>query len=180
MMTPFSPPKEPQKFSATEQAAIVQFVRGGGRALVIAEEERRMDLETYGINAIIKAFGMEFGPDTPVRHNVGAIALQGEISTSRKELPYSRGRVLTGGSAEGVRLSGRGGAQGDTVVEAGASAGGGLGAEAPPTTPPAATPAAPVPGGGNGAGGRGFALATRFWGKDSVPFMQEVVAWLLQ
>ena len=218
VMTPFRPPQPPAVFTPVEQDAIVEFVKRGGRALVVAEEERRMDPEAAGLNDIVRPFGMEFGEDTPVRNNVGSIALLGEISQGRRELPYSGGRILNGGialsivndeggyqhmayaklenggriiaagdamvlfflgSAEGVRLSGPGGARGDAVVGAGAPRGAGPGGAEPPATPAVGPPAAPAAGPG-GSGGPGFALATMFWGKDSVPFVEDVVAWLLQ
>ena len=75
----------------------MEFVRNGGRALVVAEEARRMDVESSGLNEVVRPFGMEFGPETPVRNNVGAIALKGDIAHDRLELPYSGGRILTGG-----------------------------------------------------------------------------------
>jgi len=37
---------------ATERAAIIEFVRQGGRVLVVAEEERRTNLDAYGIRLV--------------------------------------------------------------------------------------------------------------------------------
>lgn len=215
VLTPFAPPREPTSFTPAERAAIADFVRAGGRVVLVAEEDRRMNIETYGANDILRPFGLEFGAeDTPVRNNVGAIGLRGEISAARRELPYSGGRPVHGGiplsivndeggyvhmayaelsnggrivaagdamvmfflgSAEGQRLSGAGGARGDAVTSGQPAAG----------RPPAsgASPASGAPDGRSveaGGRGRGFALATRFWGKDSEIFMRELIAWLLK
>jgi len=153
VLTPIFPVIQPT-FTMVERAALLDFVKNGGRLMVVCEEDRRTPLEHYGINDIVKPFGMEYAEETPVRNNVGAIGLKGEICKERRELPYSGGRVLHGGtavsivndeggyqhmafvelenggklmaagdamvlfflgSAEGQRLSGRGGAAGDQV-----------------------------------------------------------------
>jgi hypothetical protein len=40
-----------------------EFVRRGGRVLVVAEEERRMYLETFGVNEIINPVLAELTTD---------------------------------------------------------------------------------------------------------------------
>lgn len=201
VLTPIFPTTIP-KFTPEERTAIVQFVKKGGRILVVAEESRRTPLEEYGINDIVRPFGLEYGDETPVRNNVGSIGLIGEICKERRELPYSGGRIINGGtalsivndeggyqhmayvqlknggkvmaagdamvllllgSAEGTRLTGAGGARGDAV------------------NPQRQTnPSAQANATANRPTGGGLSFATRFWGKDSKIFMEEVVTWLLK
>jgi hypothetical protein len=82
----------------SEKKAIVQYLQDGGSLLLIFDEERRTPLNTVGINDVIIPFGLELTADAPVRHNCGAIAEESEVCSDRRELPYSGGRSIKGGT----------------------------------------------------------------------------------
>ncbi|MPY86786.1 MAG: hypothetical protein GEU99_02580 [Luteitalea sp.] len=165
-----------ETFEEQEKAAIVAFVKGGGSLLLVLDEERRQNLATTGVNDIIAPFGMELTPDTEYVHNCGAIAKAGEITKADREIPYSGGRAVEGGTPFAYQLD----------------------KEGKPAQPFAAWEKL-----GNGARiivmGEGMATlflgsangerlsgvprdpaGTTYWGKDSAIFMEEVLAWLLR
>jgi hypothetical protein len=80
----------------SEKNAIVKYLRSGGSMLLIFDEERRTPLTTVGINEVITPLGMSLTEDAPVRHNCGAIAEKSEICAGKRELPYSGGRSIKG------------------------------------------------------------------------------------
>ena len=90
----FSPTKT---FLENEKRTIVKFLKSGGSLLLIFDEERRTPLNLVGVNDIITPFGLELTGNTPVRHNCGAIADSSEVCAARRELPYSGGRSIVGG-----------------------------------------------------------------------------------
>lgn len=159
-------------FSDDEIAAVVAFVKGGGALLLVLDEERRQKLAETRVNEMIAPFGLKLTPDTAYLHNNGAIAKAGEINKADRELPFSGGRAVEGGTAFGYQLD----------------------KDGKPAHPFAAY--TQVPG-----GGRIVVLAegmatlflgdpkavrlsgdrnniTPYWGKDSAIFMEEVLAWL--
>ncbi|MBN2482256.1 MAG: hypothetical protein JXB19_10970 [Bacteroidales bacterium] len=116
VLTPIFPSEQLPTFTQVERSAIVEFAKSGGRIMVVAEEERRTLLEEYGINDIVTPFGLEYGEACPVRDNVGAIGLQGKICQERRELPYSGGRIINGGTALSI-VNDEGGYQHMAYVE---------------------------------------------------------------
>ena len=93
------------EFTASETAAIVAFVKGGGSLLLVLDEERRQSLEKTGVNNLISPFDMRLTPDTEYLHNNGAVAKAGEINKADRRgalqrRPRRRGR-------HGVRVSAR-------------------------------------------------------------------------
>ncbi len=171
--TPLRPQSTPTTITEVEKKAIVEFVQNGGRLMFFCEEDARTPLETYGANDIVTPFGMEFGNNCPARRNVGSISLIGEISSAPRQLPYSGGRILTGGipvsivNDEGVyqhaaytKLDNGGKiiAFGDGML--------GLLMGLPQ-------------GEGIRLSGSTMGDPTFWWGKDSKIFIQEVVTWLL-
>lgn len=163
-------------FSATEKDSIIGFVKGGGSLLLVTDEEQRLPIATTGLNDLIAPFGMKLTPDTPYLHNCGAIAKAGEINAADREVPYSGGRAVEGGTPFAYQLDKDG--------------------------KPAQAFAAwkKVDGGGRivvmGEGMVSLFLGetdgkrlsgvprdpqnTTYWGKDSAIFMQEVLAWLVK
>lgn len=95
-----------------EIESIVHFARNGGKLIIFADEDKRINIEAFGANEIVKPFGMAFGNDLPMGRNVGAISFVGEFIKGRYELPYSGSRELTGGvpvsvmNAEGGHVHG--------------------------------------------------------------------------
>jgi hypothetical protein len=98
--------------SANEISSIISFVKNGGKLIFFTDEDRRMNIEAFGANEIVRPFGMEFGSDLPMARNTGAISFVGEFIKGRYELPYSGSRELTGGipisvmNAEGGNVHG--------------------------------------------------------------------------
>jgi len=161
-----------KEFTTAEAEAIVAFVKGGGSLLLVLDEERRQSLQTTGVNNFISPFGMKLTPDTEYLHNTGAIAKAGEINKADREVPFSGGRAVEGGTPFAFQLD----------------------KEGKPSQPFAAYTQV-----GNGGRivvlGEGMASLflgeasgvrlsgareqpTPYWGKDSTIFMEEVLTWL--
>ena len=92
------------KLGVAEQTAIIEFINGGGSIFLVMDEEVRQSLQETEVNNIIIPFGMMLTVDTPYLHNQGAIGLKGEILGADYELPYSGGRAVAGGTAFAYRL----------------------------------------------------------------------------
>lgn len=95
-----------------EIKSIVDFVRNGGNLILFVDEDKRINMEAFGANELVKPFGMEYGSDLPYKRNTGAISFYGEFIKGRYELPYSGSRELKGGipisvmNAEGGNVHG--------------------------------------------------------------------------
>lgn len=162
-------------FADGEKKTIVDFVRGGGSLLVVLDENQRQDLARVGANDFLMPFGLEFTGDTEYLHNCGGIAKSGVINAADREVPYSGGRAVKGGTPFAWRLD----------------------ADGNPAEPFAAWHE--HDGGGRilvmGEGMASLFMGTKegirlsgvprdasrttYWGKDSAIFMDEVFAWLL-
>jgi hypothetical protein len=163
-----------KEFTAAETEAIVAFVKGGGSLLLVLDEERRQSLEKTGVNNLITPFGMRLTPDTEYLHNCGGIAKAGEINKAARELPFSGGRAVEGGTAFAFQLDKDGkpaqpfGAykrvdnRGRIVVLGEGMASLFLGA----------------PNGVRLTGVPNDPTGTTYWGKDSAIFMEELLMWL--
>jgi hypothetical protein len=161
-----------KEFTAAEAAAIIAFVKGGGSLLLVLDEERRQSLATTRVNDIIGPFGLKLTPDTEYLHNNGAVARAGEINKADREVPFSGGRAVEGGTAFAYQLDKDGkpwhpfGAY--TRVDSGGRIvvlGEGM-----------ASLFLGDPSGVRLSGD--LKNLTPYWGKDSAMFMEEVIAWL--
>ena len=162
-------------FQQPEKAAIVQFVKDGGSLLLVLDEEQRQSLAKTGVNDIIAPFGMKLTGDTPQIDNVGAIAKAGEINHADREIPYDGGRAVIGGTPFAWQLDRQGkpgqpyaawakvGSGGRVVVMAEGMASLFLG----------------EPGAVRLQVNKTNPDRTKWWGKDSAAYMEEVFAWLL-
>jgi hypothetical protein len=161
-------------YADDEKKAVIDFVRGGGSLLVVMDEERRTSLDGTGINDVIGPLGFELTADSEYLHNTGALAKAGSINRADRELPYSGGRAVTGGTPFAWQLDRDGKAAqpfasfaqlgaARVVVMAEAMASAFLG----------------KPEGVRLSGVPRDPQNTVFWGKDSGPFTEEVFAWLL-
>lgn len=164
----FSPTKA---FSENEKQSIVKYLRDGGSMLLIFDEERRTPLETVGVNDLIQPFGLSLTENAPVRHNCGAVADKSAICSDKRELPYSGGRSIKGGTViskvndDGefihsayVTLP----SNGKLIVMSDGMAG-------------------LLMGGPDGVRFSGTGPSdSKYWGKDSKVFMQEIFAFLLK
>jgi hypothetical protein len=159
-------------FTAAETEAIVAFVKGGGRLLLVLDEERRQPLEKTAVNNIISPFGLKLTPDTEYLHNNGAVAKAGEINKADREVPFSGGRAVEGGAPFAFQLDKDGkpwhpfGAykqvdNGGRIVVLGEGM---------------ASLFLGDPNGVRLSGDR--TNLTPYWGKDSAIFMDEVLTWL--
>lgn len=98
--------------SDSEINAIVSFVENGGSLVIFTDENKRIDIEAFGANEIVRPFGMEFGDELSYTGNVGALSFIGEFINDRYEIPYSGSRELIGGipisvmNGEGAHLHG--------------------------------------------------------------------------
>ena len=92
------------QFTADETEAIVTFVKRGGALLVVLDEERRQPLEKTRVNTLISPFGLRLTLDTEYLHNNGAIAKAGEINRADREIPFSGGRAVEGGTPFAFQL----------------------------------------------------------------------------
>jgi hypothetical protein len=68
------------------------------------DEEQRQSLQKTGVNNLISPFDMQLTPDTEYLHNTGAIAKAGEINKADREVPFSGGRAVEGGTAFAYQL----------------------------------------------------------------------------
>lgn len=162
-------------FAPDEKAAIVEYVKTGGSLLLVLDEEQRQSLAGTEVNDILKPFDMRLTPDTPYVHNCGAIAKAGEIHKQDREVPYSGGRAVEGGTPFAWQLD-KEGKQGPAFAASKKLDGGGR------IVVMAEGMASIFLGEPNGerltGEPRNFA-GTHYWGKDSAIFMQEVIAWLI-
>lgn len=162
-------------FAAEEKQAVVQFLGEGGSVLLILDEQQRTDITSTGVNDLIEPFGLEITDDTEYLHNCGGIAKAGEINAADREIPYSGGRAVRGGTPFAYRLDAAG-----KPAEAFASykklpKGGRLVVMGEAMASILLGPLA----GERLSGVPRDARNTVYWGKDSEVFMDEVTAWLV-
>ncbi|HEY8459686.1 MAG TPA: hypothetical protein VIM99_04855 [Blastocatellia bacterium] len=162
------------EFRAAETEAIVAFVKGGGSLLLVLDEERRQSLEKTGVNNIIAPFGMRLTPDTEYLHNCGGIAKAGEINKADRELPFSGGRAVEGGTAFAFQLD----KDGKPAQPFGAYKRLDNGARIVALGEGMATLFLGAPDGARLSGVPNDPTRTTYWGKDSAIFMEELLMWL--
>jgi hypothetical protein len=163
-----------KEFTATETEAIVAFVKGGGSLLLVLDEERRQSLEKTGVNNLISPFGMRLTPDTEYLHNTGAVAKAGEINKADREVPFSGGRAVEGGTAFAFQLD----KEGKPSQPFGAYKRLDTGGRIVVLGEAMATLLLGDPNGVSLSGS--LNNLTPYWGKDSAIFIEEVLTWLAQ
>lgn len=163
-----------QEITADEAKAIIDFVKQGGSLLLIQDEERRQKLEITKANEVLAPFGLRLTGDTPYRHNTGGLAKKGTINAADREIPYSGGRAVEGGTPFAWQLDADGkpaqpfaaytvvGTRGRVVVMGEGMASIFLGF-------PEGVRLSPQPADGQ----------TIYWGKDSGIFMEELLTCLI-
>ncbi len=165
-----------QEFTQAERDAIAAFVKGGGALLLDFDEERRAPLATTRVNDLIAPFSMTLTDDTEVLHNTGAIARTGVINAADRELPFSAGRVVGGGTPFGWQLDKAG--QPGKVFAAYATVG--KTGKVVVLGDAMVTLFLGTPEGVRLTGVPGDPTRTTYWGKDSGVFMEELIAWLIK
>ena len=161
-------------FSAAETQAVVAFVKGGGSLLLVLDEERRQSLEGTGVNRLIEPFGIRLTPDTEYLHNCGGIAKAGEIHPADRELPFSGGRAVEGGTPFAFQLD----KDGKPARPFGAYRRLDNGARIVVLGEGMASLFLGVPEGKRLTGVPNDPTRTTYWGKDSAVFMEELLRWL--
>jgi hypothetical protein len=158
-------------------AAVTDYVKSGGALLVVVDEEGRavIKLAQMRTNELIAPLGLNFTGDTPEPHNVGVIAPPGPVNSVAREVPYSGGREVLGGTGYAFIVDAKGQP--------------GPRAQAAFVTLPrggkaiAMGEAMPVLFLGQPDGERLQGKTredTRYWGKDAREFMADALAWLLK
>jgi uncharacterized damage-inducible protein DinB len=164
-----------KEFSLAEKDAIVGFVKQGGSLLLVVDEEQRQSLAVTGVNDVIEPFGMKLSGDTPYLHNCGAIGKSGEILKADREIPYSGGRAVEGGTPFAFQLDKDGKPAQPAAAWKKVENGGRIVVMAEGMASLFLGDAA----GQRLTGPPRDALNTVYWGRDSGPFMEEVLAWLV-
>jgi hypothetical protein len=164
-----------QEFTTAETAAIVNFVRNSGSLLLAFDEERRAPLEKTRVNDVIAPFGMRLTGDTEYLHNNGAVVKRGAIFAADRELPFSGGRAVEGGTPFGWQLNKDG--EAGQVFAASATFGAG---KVVVLSDAMAMLFLGTPDGVRLTGVPRDPTQTRYWGKDSAIFIEELLAWLVK
>jgi len=117
---------------------------------------------------------MGFTPDNEYFHNCGALAKAGVINKQDREIPYSGGRNVTGGTPFAWWLDAAGNPAGPMAAYAETDGGGKI---------VALSEAMAYIGMGTAEGARLSGVPrdvsrTTYWGKDSALFMKEIRDWL--
>lgn len=162
-------------FAESEKAAVVAFVQKGGSLLLVLDEEQRQNLAKTGVNDILAPFGMKLSGDTPRIVNTGAIAKAGEINRADRQVPYDGGREIMGGTAFAFQLDKNGDPAQPYAAYKKVDNGGRI-------VVMAEGMASLFLGSPDGVRLREDTVNpnnTKWWGKDSLIFMEEVLAWLL-
>jgi len=167
--------KEPATFNSDQVAHILSWLKTGGALLVVIDEERRTPLVGNGVNKLLASVDIGFTGDTEYLHNCGALAKAGAICAADREVPYSGGRAVFGGTSFAYRLE-KGGGLGEPFATYTEVEGGGRVV--------AMAEAMAYLGLGSTEGKRLTGVPrdpsrTTYWGKDSRLFMQEVRTWLM-
>ena len=164
-----------REIGAGERAAIVDFVRHGGSLLLVLDQEQRQSLAKTKVNEIIDPFGLQLTADTEYLHNCGALAKAGAINRADRELPYSGGRAVVGGTAFAWRLD----QDGKPAEPFAAYAQVGR-ARIVVLAEGMATLHLGTKEGERLSGVLNDPAHTTYWGKDSATFMAEVLGWLVE
>lgn len=163
-------------FTEEEQQTVIGFVERGGSLLAVIDEEVRTPLLPKGMNDILRHFGLEFTVDTSYLHNCGARALAGEINACDRDIPYSGGRAVKGGTAFAWRLD----ENGNLAEPYGASIETVNGGRIIALSEGMAALGMGTADGERLSGVPRDPAKTTYWGKDSEVFMREVRNWLLK
>ena len=158
-------------FTEVEKQSLVKYIQEGGSVIMLVdEEEYRVILDEYGANDITKPFGIELGDDLlGLPGNCGAVSFENEIFGGRREVPYSGSRSLKGGIPASVCME-EGYLHASYVK---LDNGGKLFVVAETMVGLLMV----LPDGDRNVHNR---METRWWGKDSRLYMEEVIQWSLK
>jgi hypothetical protein len=165
-----------QEIKQDEREAILDFIRKGGSMLLAFDEERRAPLDTTRVNDLIAPFGVKLTADTEYLHNNGAIAKKGIINAGDRELPFSGGRAVEGGTAFAWQLD----KDGKPAQVFAASTTVGKTGKVVVLSDAMVTLLLGTPEGVRLTGVPRDPSRTTYWGKDSAIFMEELLTWLIK
>jgi len=165
-----------QEFTQAERDAIAGFVKRGGSLLLAFDEERRAPLATTRVNDLIAPFALKLTDDTEYLHNNGGIARKGVINAADRELPFSGGRAVEGGTPFAWQLDKAG--QPGQVFAAYATVG--KTGKVVVLGDAMVTLFLGTPEGVRLTGVPRDPTRTTYWGKDSGVFMEELFVWLIK
>jgi hypothetical protein len=163
-----------KEFTAPETEAIVAFVKSGGALLLVMDEERRQSLQRTGVNNFLSPFGMRLTLDTEYLHNNGGVAKAGEINQADREVPFSGGRAVEGGTPFAFQLD----RDGNPAQPFGAYKRLDNGGRIVVLGEGMASLFLGDPAGVRLSGLPRDPRSTTYWGRDSAIFMEEVLGWL--
>jgi hypothetical protein len=163
-------------FADTEKAAVVSYLRAGGSLLLVLDEERRQPLASTGVNDLIQPFGMALTGDTEYLHNCGGLAKAGDVNAADREIPFSGGRAVEGGTPFAFQLDAAGKPAQPFAAWKRLENGGRLVVMGEGM----ASIFLGVPEGKRLSGVPRSFEQTTYWGKDSAIFMEEVLSWLVK
>ena len=161
-----------QEFTQGERDAIAGFVKQGGSLLLAFDEERRAPLATTRVNDLLAPFALKLTDDTEYLHNNGAVAKAGEINKADRQVAFSGGRAVEGGTAFAYQLD----KEGKPSQPFGAYTRLGTGGRIVVLGEGMASLYLGDPNGVRLSGDRNN--LTPYWGPDSTLFMEEVLTWL--
>lgn len=164
-----------QTFAASEKNAIINYLNQGGALLLTQDEERRQSLAKTEVNDLIIPFAMMLTQDTPYIHNTGALAVSGNIHAADREIPFSGGRAVVGGTPFAFQIDKNGNAGLPFASYKSLKSGGRI-------IVMGDIMAHIYMGEKNAermSGVHRNPKKTTYWGKDSYIFMQEVFTWLI-
>ena len=165
-----------QEFTQGEREAIAGFVKRGGSLLLAFDEERRAPLATTRVNDLIAPFAIKLTDDTEYLHNNGAIAKKGVVNAADRELPFSGGRAVEGGTPFAWQLD-KGGQPGQVFA---AYTTVGKTGKVVVLGDAMVTLFLGTPEGVRLTGVPRDPTRTTYWGKDSGVFMEELLTWLIK
>ena len=153
-----------------EKVAIADYIRNGGSVIMLVDESDRVNLKKYGANDIISQFGIKLGDDiNDVPGNCGAVSIPNEIFGGRREVPYSGSRMVYGGIPGSLCMEGGYGHGAYTKLDNGGK-----------LYVIGETMVGLLMGFPDGERNVHKRMQTRWWGKDSHLFMEELIMWALK
>ncbi len=164
-----------ETYTPAEKQLVIDHVNRGGSLLTVIDEECRTPLVENGINTLLEPFGMSYSADTDYLHNCGALAKGGLINLADREIPYSGGRSITGGTPFFWRIDQEGQLREAHAAYHITEGGGKIVALAEAMV----YMLMGTPHGVRLSGVYRDPSQTTYWGKDSHVFMDEVRQWLL-
>lgn len=164
-----------KRIEPAEQQVLIDFVKRGGALLVVSDEELRIPLPASDVNSLLQAFGLKFTGDVAYLHNCGALAIKGPINAAERQLPFSGGRAVEGGTPFS-RMIGEDGKPSEHVH--GAFVEQPNGGRVVALSEAMASLLMGTVEGVRRTGEPRDPAKTTYWGKDSTVFMEEVVTWL--